>query len=247
MHLCGRLVARLAGERIEDRLPGRQGRLLFAYLTVNRRRVVSRDELVELLWPRDLPAVPGRVLNPLVSKLRHAVGEDVLRGRSELRLLLPPAAFVDVEAAAEAIHRAESYLASERPHDAFGPACVARYVAERRFLPDGEGAWVGERRRELAELLIRALECDARVALSLSGTEVPAAARSARRLVELAPYRDNGYRLLMEALEQEGNIVEALLVYERFRLLLKDELGTIPSADMLRLHERLLSRGAAPT
>lgn len=76
---------------------------------------------------------------------------------------------------------------------------------------------------------------------------MPAAARSARRLVELAPYRDNGYRLLMEALEQEGNIVEALLVYERFRLLLKDELGTIPSADMLRLHERLLSRGAAPT
>lgn len=139
MHLCGRLVARLAGERIEDRLPGRQGRLLFAYLTVNRRRVVSRDELVELLWPRDLPAVPGRVLNPLVSKLRHAVGEDVLRGRSELRLLLPPAAFVDVEAAAEAIHRAESCLASGRQHDAFGPACVARYVAERRYPPTAKG------------------------------------------------------------------------------------------------------------
>src|SRR5437870_4571736 len=38
IHLCGRLTADIAGSRIEADLPGRQGKLLFAYLVVNRLR-----------------------------------------------------------------------------------------------------------------------------------------------------------------------------------------------------------------
>jgi DNA-binding SARP family transcriptional activator len=50
-----------------------------------------------------------------------------------------------------------------------------------------------------------------------------------RRLIELAPYRETGYRILMEALEQRTNNAEALLVYDRLRVLLRDELGVAPS------------------
>ena len=42
IQLCGRYVAELEGERIEARLPGRQGRLLFAYLVLSRDRTVGR-------------------------------------------------------------------------------------------------------------------------------------------------------------------------------------------------------------
>jgi DNA-binding SARP family transcriptional activator len=50
--------------------PGRQGRLLFAYLVLNRRRLTSRDELIEAIWPRQLPIAAETGLNALISKLR---------------------------------------------------------------------------------------------------------------------------------------------------------------------------------
>jgi SARP family transcriptional regulator, regulator of embCAB operon len=41
IQLCGRFVADIDGSRIEDALPGRLGRMLFAYLGVHRRLLES--------------------------------------------------------------------------------------------------------------------------------------------------------------------------------------------------------------
>ena len=87
------------------RLPGRQGRLLFTYLIVSRHRQVPRDELAEALWREPDPAAVDARLNPLLSKLRRVFGPDAMDGRSTIRLCLPDA-WVNLEAAAEAIHRA---------------------------------------------------------------------------------------------------------------------------------------------
>ena len=46
IQLCGRLVVQLGGRRVEDALPGANGRLLFAYLVLNRLRRMDRDELL---------------------------------------------------------------------------------------------------------------------------------------------------------------------------------------------------------
>ena len=59
IHLCGRLVVEWDGERLERDLPGRQGRLLFAYLVLNRDRPVRRDELIEALWSEEGPPPTG--------------------------------------------------------------------------------------------------------------------------------------------------------------------------------------------
>ncbi|MBV9048753.1 MAG: winged helix-turn-helix domain-containing protein [Solirubrobacterales bacterium] len=88
IQLCGRFVLELDGRRIEAQLPSRQGRLLFAYLALNRDRPVTRDELVDALWPYAAPAAAPSALIVLVSKLRAALGPEVLSGRSELRLNL---------------------------------------------------------------------------------------------------------------------------------------------------------------
>jgi pentatricopeptide repeat protein len=48
-------------------------------------------------------------------------------------------------------------------------------------------------------------------------------------VVELEPFRETGYRLLMRAHTEAGNPAEALRVYERCRRVLADELGTSPS------------------
>jgi SARP family transcriptional regulator, regulator of embCAB operon len=44
----------------------------------------------------------------------------------------------------------------------------------------------------------------------------------------------------MEALEQRGNVAEALRVYDRLRLRLRDELGIAPSPAVQSVHRPLL-------
>jgi hypothetical protein len=101
IQLCGRFVADIDGSRIEDALPGRRGRVLFAYLVLNRARPSPRDELLVACWGEEAPAEAGNALSVLLSKLRHGLGADHLRGRTEIELLLPLATFVDAEAALE--------------------------------------------------------------------------------------------------------------------------------------------------
>ena len=66
------------------------------------------------------------------------------------------------------------------------------------------------------------------------------AERTARRLIDLSPYRESGYAVLMEAFERQGNVAEALRVYEPLRRLLREELGAAPSPAVQQVHERLL-------
>ena len=120
IQICGPLVIEHDGQRLDARLPGRQGRLLFTYLVVNRHRQIARDELAEALWREPDPATVDSRLNPLLSKLRRIFGADTVDGRSALRLSFPDA-WVDLEAAAEAIHRAESSVAQQDWVRAWGP------------------------------------------------------------------------------------------------------------------------------
>ena len=79
-----------------------------------------------------------------------------------------------------------------------------------------------------------------RAGLRLGGTQLGSVERAARALIEAEPYRESGYVLLMQALQAQGNIAEALRVFERLRRLLRDELGTAPSPDAIAAHAELL-------
>ena len=229
IQLCGRFVADIDGSRIEDALPGRIGRVLFAYLVLNRGRPLPRDKLLMAGWGEDAPAEAGNALSVLLSKLRHALGAEHLRGRTEIELLLPSAIFVDAEAALEGAHRAESSIAEGRWAQAWGPAGIAYHVATRPFLTGLEAPWIDEWRRRLEEVRLRGLECFAAASLGLGGPALAQAEERARMLTELAPYRETGHRLLMEALARRGNVAEALRAYERLRVLLREELGSRPA------------------
>lgn len=227
---------------MEAELPGRQGRLLFAYLAANRSRRSSRAELAAALWPEGAPDAAEASLAALLSKLRRALGPEVLEGKAGLRLALPDEAWIDVEAAGKAVHTAESAAALERWEQGWAPARTALYVANRGFLPGYEAPWIDERRRWLDDVRLRALECVGSIGLGMAGTELAAAERAGRSLVEAAPYRESGYRLLMEALAARGNVAEALRVYDRLRVLLREELGVAPGRAAQELHRRLLGQ-----
>lgn len=240
IQLCGRITLELAGRRLEAGLPGRQGRLLFVFLALNRRRAVSRDELAGAIWPNQAPDAVDANLSVVLSRLRRLLGAEALVGRGGVKLALPGDAFVDVEVAARKIHEAEAAVHVKDWSRAVAAATIAYLISDRGFFPSEEAPWVVEQRRWLDDVHLRALECDAAASLGIGGSEVAAAERDARRLIKLAPYRESGHRMLMEAHARRGNSAEALLVYERLRTLLRQELGAAPSAATQTLHRRLL-------
>ncbi|WP_166665630.1 AfsR/SARP family transcriptional regulator [Kribbella caucasensis] len=231
----------LDGSRVETALPGKQGRLVFAYLAVNPRRPVPRDELMTALWPDALPPAASSSLSAVLSRLRRVLGPDRLAGRDSCELWLPSDTLVDVESALRFVHLAESMLAAGRYAEAWWAAATPMYVSARTFLPGHEGGWIDDWRRELEEVHLRAVEVYTTASLRIGGGEIVQAARLGRELVAEAPYRESGYRLLMKALAAQGNIAEALRVYEELRFRLADELGADPSPATQSVHRRLLN------
>ena len=180
-----------------------------------------------MLWPEGPPAAADSALSALLSKLRRALGDGVLTGRGELRLHLERSR-VDIEASAAAILEAEAAmeagdhaLAAERAREALSTDL-------QTFLPDAEGGWAAEQRRELETIRLRALETLAEAGLRQGGRELGAAEQAARAAIAAAPFRESAHRLLMEVHEAAGNPAEALRAFEELRSLLREELGTTP-------------------
>jgi DNA-binding SARP family transcriptional activator len=240
VQVCGRLVVVLDGRRVEDALPSRQGRVLFVYLVVRRRTPARRSELVEALWPGAGSPGAESSLKSLLSKLRRVLGPEILVGREAVRLELPGGAWVDIEAAGEKLHQAESAVGVGDWQRAWAPARAALHIATREFLPGTDAPWIEDVRRDLEETRVRALECVAATGVGLGGPELASATRAARAMMEIAPFRESGYLHLMRALAAEDNVAEAIRVHERLRNLLRDELGTTPSGPVRALYEELV-------
>jgi peptide/nickel transport system substrate-binding protein len=244
--LAGRIVVEGDGVLIDEvRFPGRQGRLLFAYLVAEQGRPVPRDELAKTLWSETPPATWEKSLSVVVSKLRALLVERGVDGANVLtsafgcyRLNLPEGTWVDVIAAAEAAREAEAALAADDLENAKALATRAASLARQPFLPGEEGAWVDGKRRELTDVLGHALVTLSDACLR-SGDET-GAAKWAEELIILEPYRETGYRRLMTAHAAAGNRAEALRVYERCRRLLSEELGAYPSPETDSIYRELL-------
>ena len=112
-------------------------------------------------------------------------------------------------------------LAAERAREALSTDL-------QTFLPDAEGGWAAEQRRELETIRLRALETLAEAGLRQGGRELGAAEQAARAAIAAAPFRESAHRLLMEVHEAAGNPAEALRAFEELRSLLREELGTTP-------------------
>ncbi len=242
IQLCGRIAIEIAGRRLDEKLPGRQGTLLFAFLAANRFRPVTRAELAAVLWPDEPPPRTAETtLAGVISRLRHTLGASVVQAGSEPRLTLPADAWIDLEVAVRAAHGAESAVARGDWPQAWISGRVALHIARREFLAGFDAPWIEERRRSLQTIQASAFECIGEAGLGIGGSEIAAAERCGRGLIASEPYRESGYRLLMRALEARGNVAAALAVYDQLRRLLRDELGTAPGAQTQALHKELLA------
>src|SRR4029078_184266 len=135
--MTDRLAIEANGVRLdEQRFPGLQGRILFAYLAVQHGRACPRDELAELLWGENLPATWEKALRVLTTKLRALLVECGIDGSAALtsafgcyKLKLPSGTWVDVDAAAVAVDRAEAAFAAGGVAEARAQGLLATALA----------------------------------------------------------------------------------------------------------------------
>jgi SARP family transcriptional regulator, regulator of embCAB operon len=260
-YLTGRVS--VEGSRLVDQtaLPGRQGRLALVYLVLERHRPVPYDELADALWGAELPPSWDRSLRVLVSKLRKVLPIPAVvaatagtAGVDPSAVLVSDAgcyqarlgdAWVDVEAATNAVDRAEGAWRGRDLATAWAEATVAASVTRRPLLAGEDQPWVAQERGRLRGLRVRALEVLA--AVYLARGEAVLAREVAQELVGLEPLREAGHRLLMHAHVAGGDRAEALRVHQRLRESLAAELGIDPSPETGALHRAILREHPGPT
>jgi len=246
IYLTGEVAVERGEQLLRDAdLAGRQGRLALVYLVSERERPVTQSELAELLWPDSLPLSWPVALSAVISKLRQKLGtlgldrDQIIANAFRCYQFRPPAeTWIDLEAAADAIDQAEGAVLASQPQAAYGPSLIATTIARRPFLVGEDAPWVMTRRDRLRDILIRALDC--RVEALIWNGELALAQDQARAAVELEPFRESGYRRLMQLLVKRGDRAEAVRVYQQCRQRLADELGISPSEETESLLRTLL-------
>jgi DNA-binding SARP family transcriptional activator len=238
IRLCGSVSVEVDGHDVRAALRRGNELLLFAYLVLERGRCISREEAAAAIWPERRPAHEEAALRTVLSRLRAALGADVLASAEGLFLRLPDEVWVDVREAQELVGAARRCGDAARALDL---ALQASTILEQTLLPGFDRPWLDARRRHLADLWADATELVAWASLELR--DPAGALAAAGSLVDRAPLHEVGYQLLMLAKARQGNVADALQVYERLRTVLRQELGTPPGEALRLLHAQLLLHG----
>lgn len=246
IYVCGQLAIERGTTVIyETDLPARQGRLLWVYLVLNRKRPVSRDDLAEAIWGEDAPDRWDTTINAVASRLRGilrrvSTPEQSVSIQGEVgryRLRLPGDALIDWERARSAIHATDT-LMRRRDYDAALPeARVATEIAGRSFLVGEQGPWIEGQRRMMADVHLHARECTVEAELGRSNPDIAEVEASA--LIQADPLRESSYRLLMRALAATGNRAQILRVMTDCRATLRAQADMAPSDETDRLFHTL--------
>ncbi len=179
----------------EERLPGRQGRLVFAYLVSES---VGRDprELAEALWGEEPPPTWEKALGVIASKLRALLAECGIDGAKALsssfgcyRLELPAGSQGRRRDGRNVLAEAEAALAAGDSDTASTAASLAASLVREPLLPGEDAVWVEGAPRA---------DRSARSRTRLSGRACRAPVTFPMREVGTgaigSPFRESGYR-----------------------------------------------------
>jgi DNA-binding SARP family transcriptional activator len=230
VHLLGEFRAEIDGRAVA-RDTWRQGRAasLVKLLALSPRHRLSRDEVIEALWPDSSPETGGVSVRKAVHFARRALGGETALEVTAGTIRLWPAGAVatDVErfeaASAPALSRGDVALLHE----------AARLYRGDLLPDDRDEPWCDDRRRSLRETYLRVLR----------------GAGMWSRILELDPTDEEAHRELIRAHLEAGNRQGAIRQFERLREVLREELGVGPDPLSVALYEQVLEREGqdAPT
>jgi DNA-binding SARP family transcriptional activator len=222
--------------------PGKQ-RAVLAALLLNAGRVVSVEELAEVLWgPAPPPSARVTVQN-YVKRLRGVLGET---GRARI-CTRPRGYLIEVAAGELDVTRFEALLGTARVAAraaSWDTAAVRARAALELWrgepLADVESELLAAREvPRLAELRLQAVE--ARIDADLHLGRQAEVIAELQRLTGVYPLREQLHGQLMLALYRCGRQAEALAAYQHARSVLVGELGSEPGAELRELHQQVLA------
>lgn len=198
---------------------------LLIYLVVDRPgEFQRRDTLCALFWPEADERHARGALSQTLTRIRQAVGRDVIEGRGSDEIRVRPGT---IDCDAVALETAAA--AGDHEH------AVALYRAA--FLPgfhltgaDGFERWLEDERRRLRELAAASARSAARDRLRLR--DLVEAERLAAQALELAPANEPVVRELMEWLCAAGDRVGAIRLFDTWAAALSRDLELEPSQEL---------------
>ncbi|WP_203854317.1 AfsR/SARP family transcriptional regulator [Dactylosporangium siamense] len=235
--VLGPVEVRVGGVPVD--LGGPRQQLIVAGLLFHAGQVVTVADLVELVWDEDPPATARNQIQTVVYRLRKLLGPagSLQTDPAGYRMVIP-AGGLDLS-------RFRTALAQARAAD--GEAAAAFYreaLDEWRGVPFAglPGSVVGRWRDALVELRWAATEewADTLVRVGRHREVVEVVAP----LVAGDPLRERLVGALMAALHREGRQAEALQLFQRTVVALREELGVDPGPQLRELHLEVL-RGVA--
>ncbi|MFD8917184.1 BTAD domain-containing putative transcriptional regulator [Streptomyces sp. NPDC059569] len=242
--LLGSVEATVDGRAVA--LTGRQ-RALLAILALSANHVVSVDRIADWLWGENLPVSAIPRVRALVAEVRRALGsggpERVIT-RNPGYLLSSGPGELDIDEFESLVAEARRAARAGRHQEAIALYDKAVTLWRGDPFPDLTGPAAETERHRFEEIRTGAVEgrVDANLALGLDH----AAVADLTRLIREQPLRETPRGLLMLALYRSGRLPEALGVYREFRTRLVRDVGVEPTAELRRLHQRLLA-GDPPT
>jgi DNA-binding SARP family transcriptional activator len=239
-------VAAGGGELSGHALGGRRVRLAIVALALADGPVPT-ERLAAMIWGDELPTSWKPALRGIIRSIRTAVAAigdgDPLVVTAPAGYALAPGIEVDVREATIALDAALERLENSRADAAVPLLLAASELSPDLFLPSEDLDWVGDERRRLADLRRTARETLV-TAAGLTGDN-RRAVRIARELVADDPTDESAHRILIAALDRDGDRVGAVQAYEYCRTTLADELGIDPSGETVAVYLAAL-RSSAP-
>lgn len=199
------------------------------FLSIHAGQPVHRELLLDALWPELSVAQARQNLQVTVSTLRRFLEPDSARGRAEIlvrdgdayRLMLHPHATADVVEFAEALDDARHAHRVNDPRARREALARAVHTYRGDLLPqDGAAEWVvGERERLRSRAAIAAATL---AELDYADGDLDAATAAAQRSLEIDPYLDQSWRLLIAVYEQANDLAAAERCRREYRDVLAD-------------------------
>jgi YVTN family beta-propeller protein len=231
------------GDRVLEIGGGRQ-QALFVILLLHRGEAVPVRSLIDELWGETPPPGAAKTLQVYVSRLRSAVGgELVVRRGGGYALQLGPGA-VDIDAFERLLAHGRELLARE---DAKGAVEALREALRLwRGPPLAEVASERFAQAEIARLSELHLAClEERIDADLVLGRHRELVSELSGLVRRHPRRERLRGQLMLAMYRTGRQQEALEAYRDARTTLVDELGLEPGPELQALERAILNQDAA--
>jgi DNA-binding SARP family transcriptional activator len=217
------------------RIPGSKPRTVLALLLLHANEVVRTDRLVDDLWGEDAPRNASAALHTHVSRLRKALGPDVLARREWGYVLRANADAID-------LHRFESLVAAAEPLPARErSAKLAEALQLWRGSALADIANEPSLQTEVARLDdLRLTTLERRIDADLEAGRNAELVSEIEALIAVNPLREHLRWQLILALYRAGRQAEALEVYRETRRLLTEELGIEPSPELRELERATL-------